>query len=342
MLFHTLLLAGTASASCLHGLSKFKRQEGGEGGVPISQFGYTGLIGPLNWASLGPENEACKTGKQQSPINIDQSVSLATERPVVTIEQQPVEFENLGSTVEVIVNGTTSFAGNDFRLKQFHVHTPSEHRVGEEFFPMEAHFVHEGVTDPNQIAVISVLFQMSANETSTPFISGLRPHLAAISTPGTKTAIESGLDFASMINHVQTTELFQYTGSLTTPPCAEGLTFLVTKNPLPLDVDTFNDIKRVVKFNSRYTQNTLGEENLIGVAMVAGTEQQFTPPPVLSPGQGQEQEQEQAAGGEEQPTPSAGAGVREGEGGAAQITSGATVVISEIAGMPTSLLAVIA
>jgi carbonic anhydrase len=67
MLFNTLLLAGAASATCLHGLSKFKRAEGE---VVVGTFGYTGLTGPLNWASLEPKNEACKTGKNQSPINV--------------------------------------------------------------------------------------------------------------------------------------------------------------------------------------------------------------------------------------------------------------------------------
>jgi Eukaryotic-type carbonic anhydrase len=93
-------------------------------------------------------------------------------------------------------------------------------------------------------------------------------NLAQIATPGTKT--ETGaLDFAEVINHVQTTPLFQYAGSLTTPPCAEGLTFLVTQQPLPLSVKTYNEIKSVVKFNSRFTQNTLGQDNLIGVGSAA-------------------------------------------------------------------------
>ena len=67
MLFQTLLLAGTASATCLHNLSKFKRAEGE---VKVGTFGYTGLISPLNWPSLDPANVACKTGKTQSPIVI--------------------------------------------------------------------------------------------------------------------------------------------------------------------------------------------------------------------------------------------------------------------------------
>jgi hypothetical protein len=171
------------------------------------------------------------------------------------------------------------------------------------------------IADPNSLAVIAVLFQLTT-ATSDPLIAGLQPHIAAISQPGTKTAIESGLDFSNLINHVQTTDLFTYTGSLTTPPCAEGITFLIAREPLAIDVDTFNEIKSVVKFNSRYTQNVLGEENLIGVGMVAGTEQQFEPPAPVAV----------------EPTPAAPP---------AEITKGATVVISEVAGQPTSLLGVI-
>jgi carbonic anhydrase len=72
MLFKSLLIAGTASASCLHGL--YKRSEGA---VEISQFGYEDTFGPMNWASLAPENEACKSGKNQSPINIGMQSQLS-------------------------------------------------------------------------------------------------------------------------------------------------------------------------------------------------------------------------------------------------------------------------
>jgi hypothetical protein len=99
------------------------------------------------------------------------------------------------------------------------------------------------------------------------------------------------------------------------------LTFLVTKEPLAIDVNTFNEIKSTVKFNARYTQNELGQENLIGVGNVAGTEAQFSPPEPVA----EEAPAENATATEEK----------------AQITKGATVVISEIQGQPTSLLGVI-
>ena len=76
MLFSTLFLASTASATCLHGLSMFKRAE--EAGAKAPSFGYGPLDGPLNWASLKKENEACRAGKNQSPINLGrlQSVTI--------------------------------------------------------------------------------------------------------------------------------------------------------------------------------------------------------------------------------------------------------------------------
>ena len=114
------------------------------GKIAVSTFGYAGLQGPLNWAGLDAANSACALSKVQSPINIDDTIASAKEAPVVKIDSvQSAEFENLGTTVEVIVNGTTTFGGKDFSLRQLHFHTPSEHRIADEYFPLEMHMVHE-------------------------------------------------------------------------------------------------------------------------------------------------------------------------------------------------------
>jgi carbonic anhydrase len=313
MLFNTLLFASTASATCLHGLSMFKRAAGSENGtVEVNTFGYGPQDGPFNWASLAPENEACKAGKNQSPINIgtepadltkrnviihkracinetssDATIGAAADRPVVDIPDQAVEFENLGTTIEVVVNGTTSFNGTDFRLVQFHMHTPSEHHINDEYFPLEVHMVHQGVrkylqphhhfheanpiaVDNTQLAVIALMFQVSASD-SDPVIAGLSSSLSEIATPGTKTSIESGLDFSGVLSKIETSDILQYSGSLTTPPCAEGVTFLIVKDPLDVAVADYNAIKSIVKFNSRFIQNTLGNENMLDIGASSGT-----------------------------------------------------------------------
>ncbi|KAI4629819.1 uncharacterized protein J4E87_003006 [Alternaria ethzedia] len=265
MLFSALLLASTASATCLHGLSKFKRADT----VEVNTFGYGPMNGPFNWASLAPENEACKSGMNQSPINIDATITAASGRPVLDIPDAEVIFENLGTTIEVVVNGTTSYAGTNFRLVQFHMHTPSEHHINDEYFPLEIHMVHQGVDDESQLAVIALMFEISSGD-SASMIQSLSSSLADIATPGTKTIISSGIDFTDVVETLKTSDIQTYSGSLTTPPCAEGVTFLIVKDPLPVSVEDFNAIKKIVKFNSRFIQNTLGGENILEIGAAAG------------------------------------------------------------------------
>jgi len=165
------------------------------------------------------------------------------------------------------------------------------------------------IDDPTKLAVIGFFFDLSTGAPN-PVIESLQPHLAAIAAPGTKTEVE-GIDFGSFAEHIQKSDIFQYSGSLTTPPCAEGVTFLIVKEPLAVDVDTFNEIKSIVKFNSRFSQNALGEENLVKVAEVAGTPQQHNPKPKANA---------------EDATP---------------VTKGQTITITELHGKPTHLVGVV-
>ena len=170
------------------------------------------------------------------------------------------EFENLGTTLETIVTGTTTFAGKAFTLQQFHMHTPSEHRINDEYFPLEIHMVHEA--EDGALAVIAIPFQLTEDGSTTELLTAVTQNIEAVRTPGTITKT-GALDFAELTNAIQTKPLFQYTGSLTTPPCAEGLTFLVMEEPMAINVKTYNAIKSVIKFNARYSQNKLQQTNLI-------------------------------------------------------------------------------
>ncbi|KAF9634722.1 hypothetical protein BFW01_g5617 [Lasiodiplodia theobromae] len=271
-IFSVALLLSSASASCLHGTSLMPRRlnKRAAGEVEVSNFGYTGLTGPLNWHNIEADNELCNTGSNQSPINIDDTVALATEAPSIDIANvEAAEFENLGTTLETIVNGTTTLGGQDFSLAQFHLHTPSEHRIGDEYFPLEMHMVHEAADDSGKIVVLAVLFQLSDDGTTgTDLLSAATAHIDDVVEPGTVTET-AALDFAPLVEHLTTTPLLNYTGSLTTPPCSEDVTFFVTQQPMPLDVATYNKVKRVIKFNSRFTQNSLGQANLLDQGTLA-------------------------------------------------------------------------
>ncbi|OJD33700.1 carbonic anhydrase [Diplodia corticola] len=264
------LLLSSVSASCLHGTSLMPRRLNKRAEVEVSNYGYTGLTGPLNWHNIEAGNELCNHGSNQSPINLDSTVTLATEAPSVNITNvESAEFENLGTTLETIVNGTTFVGGEAFNLAQFHLHTPSEHRIENEYFPLEMHMVHEAADDSGKIVVLAVLFQLSEDGATTDLLSAATQNIAEVEVPGSVTET-AALDFAPLAQHLQETPLLTYTGSLTTPPCTEDVTFLITQEPMPLNVATYNKIKSVMKFNARFSQNSLGLTNLLDQTALAG------------------------------------------------------------------------
>jgi carbonic anhydrase len=95
MLYTTLFFASTATATCLHGLSMFaKRAENAEGGVEVKTFGYSAnaATGPFNWATLAVENEACKAGSNQSPINLGKSYHHSTDEQHLSCRLPPLHL----------------------------------------------------------------------------------------------------------------------------------------------------------------------------------------------------------------------------------------------------------
>jgi carbonic anhydrase len=146
------VLLDTAAGMCHHGTTLFPRAENT---VPVAQFGFNELSGPLNWHGLNAANRPCAIGKLQSPINI-MSHNI-TKVPGSTLElsieksRPGAPISNLGSTVEVAANGSFLRSGKVYKLKQFHFHTPSEHHLNSEYFPAEVHFVfqsQEGIVNP--------------------------------------------------------------------------------------------------------------------------------------------------------------------------------------------------
>ncbi|KAL9118468.1 MAG: hypothetical protein Q9187_004985 [Circinaria calcarea] len=285
-----LSLLTSVSASCIHGTHLLPRQSET---VPISNFGYSGNIGPLNWVSINETaNALCSLGRFQSPINIDASIELdnGTSSTLRIPDVEEADFENLGTTVEVVVNGTLVDRGKEYALAQFHFHTPSEHRVFGEYQAMEAHFVFqaEGESSPalwtssslslpvptslsntmlpplpdSTILVLAFLIRVSGQSELDPLFGSIFTALPAIRNPGSVTAT-GPLSFARLENHFATHSFYRYEGSLTTPPCSEGVEWLVVDGPLLVDVGTLEDVKSVIGFNSRYTQTALGERNLL-------------------------------------------------------------------------------
>ncbi|PLB44201.1 carbonic anhydrase [Aspergillus steynii IBT 23096] len=231
--------------------------------VKINDFTYNGDTGPLHWHDLDPSNNgACASGRHQSPIDIiTEEIGFAAPGSLrLNIPSANTStFENIGSGLEVLGQGSLLMNGSQYPLKQFHFHTPSEHRVNGEYFPMEAHFVFQ---TGNETAVVGFLFQLTENQPSFAPFDSIFNHCEEIAEPGNST--QTGpLDFHALSRHLDLNPVYDYTGSLTTPPCTEQVKWFVSQQPLSLSVRDYNDVKRVLKFNARYTQNTLGEDNLL-------------------------------------------------------------------------------
>ncbi|KAF5333786.1 hypothetical protein D9758_017178 [Tetrapyrgos nigripes] len=207
------------------------------------------VIGPINWAGLKPEYCECALRCNQSPINFNQSISFATEIPHINIPLTSwAKIQNIGSTVQVFIDGMTTFSGKTYHLIQYHFHTPSEHRIENEYYPLEMHMVHEA--DDGEHIVIGVLFQLSNFGHTTNFVHQTIVNINDIREPRTQ-SITGYLDFSILAKAFQITPIYQYTGSLTMPPCTEGVTFLTLVHPMALDVISYNKLKYVMKFNVR-------------------------------------------------------------------------------------------
>lgn len=124
-------------------------------------FNYTCLGGPLNWFDLDMKHNAlCASGRYQSPINIDSNIhsvagGIGIQIPLIDI----AHFKNLGSTVEITLSEGRLFTPTGrYALNKFHFYTPSEHRIDEESYPLEVHFVFK---DPGKHPIAVFLFPLT-------------------------------------------------------------------------------------------------------------------------------------------------------------------------------------
>ncbi|KAK2782296.1 hypothetical protein FQN53_000112 [Emmonsiellopsis sp. PD_33] len=259
-----LLNARSVLSSCAHGTYLHRRAAGGEA-IELPNFGYGPDDGPTNWHAISPDNMLCATGTCQSPININGSIAQEpTGIVAMNVAAQDVKFENLGTNVEVVIAGTTMVNGREFVMEQFHFHTPSEHVINGEQFPAEVHMVHSAKDpdNPEEVAVISLVIQATASD-SVHSLDTVISHISQIPTAGDSVDITQ-LDISDIVTTVNALPMFTYTGSLTTPPCTEGVPFFILAEAMPLHIDTVNALKAVVGHNARFLQQNIpAQENVL-------------------------------------------------------------------------------
>jgi len=213
--------------------------------VVATKWGYKGSISPAQWGQLNPDFIACSTGKSQSPINIPKKVPKAAGQLVFNYAPSSLDIINDGSTDVTIgnkqmlildghgvkVSFPTQVAkeslvlnGKNYRLIQFHFHSPSENTWRGRSFPLEIHFVHQG--ENGKVIVVGVFVNGGAVN---PAIQLLIGHLPAVNG---KEYVIKGEQINPSDLLPTTHQYYSFAGSLTTPPCTEGLNWIVLENPI--------------------------------------------------------------------------------------------------------------
>jgi carbonic anhydrase len=192
--------------------------------VDTTPWTYSGEKGPENWAELTPEFGAC-AGKNQSPINLTGFIKADLKPVIISYQAGGNQILNNGHTVQVNYTAGSSLSvdGIQFDLKQFHFHAPSENQINGKPYAMEAHLVH---ADQNgNLAVVALMFTEGAANEALAKIWPLIPKHA-----GETDALPSPFAVAQLLplNH----DYYRFNGSLTTPPCTEGVRWLVMKTPV--------------------------------------------------------------------------------------------------------------
>ena len=246
--------AKTPRAEPAGAAAKGRAAKAGAAGGPdghAAHWGYAGDGGPELWGQLKPEFSKCGTGTRQSPIDI---------RGGVKVDLDPIQFDYRTTSFRVIDNGHTvqvnlgggnsiEVQGRRYDLVQFHFHRPSEERIDGRQFDMVAHLVHK---DPEgRLAVVAVLLDRGSAH---PLVQAVWNNLPL--EKGLEMVAQSEMDVSQLLPADR--RYFTYMGSLTTPPCSEGVLWMVMRQPMPVSQDQVGVFSRLYPMNARPIQQASG------------------------------------------------------------------------------------
>jgi carbonic anhydrase len=215
-----------------------------------TQWSYQGATGPNHWAQLSQEYNTCHQGKNQSPVNINKAIDARL--PAINFDYTmlvPENIINTGHSIQVNIRSGGSIKLNDkeFILKQFHFHSPSENMIDNKRYPLEAHFVH--VSKDNELAVVALLYQPGVDNLA------LMPLLKQLPMKPGETTRLSAEDTQLFERKKSVKNYFYFNGSLTTPPCTEGVHWIVMQSRPGLSKRQLTHFQNALKYpNNRPIQ----------------------------------------------------------------------------------------
>lgn len=226
-----------------------------------THWGYEGTEVPSNWATLNAQWKICSEGRSQSPIDI--ANTGRADLPPLRAEFKPATLRiihhehvadaiNNGHSIQVNYSegDFLTIGEQQFQLLQYHFHSPSEHTIAGKHFPMEMHFVHKSAD--GKLAVVGVFIEEGKHNaafdpiwSNLPNAKGKEYHLEQVK-----------VDVNSLLP--AKTSSYRYDGSLTTPPCSEGVKWIVMSTPIQLSAKQIETFRNIMKGNNRPVQGLNG------------------------------------------------------------------------------------
>lgn len=211
-------------------------------------WGYEGQESPEHWGKLSPDFALCETGKNQSPVNIQGALKTNHSKPVLVFGLGKQHIINNGHTIQINVSegNTLRLDDNTFTLQQFHFHAPSENEINGKQFPLEGHFVYKD--KDGSLAVLALMFKEGKANPQLAKASQQMPakiNQAAILT--------QPVDINALLP--EDVGVYRFSGSLTTPPCSEGVIWMVLEQPVSASAEQIRQFRSVLQHeNNRPVQ----------------------------------------------------------------------------------------
>ena len=237
-----------AAALTGHETTAVVHDNGGHGGEV--HWSYSGETGPQAWGKLKPEFNVCAIGKRQSPINIEDTGTLQGPAEPLQFNYTPsnATVTNNGHTIQVDLQGnnTLTVRGSTYTLLQFHFHTPSEEQINYRNYAMVVHLVHKN--SEGQLAVVAVLLDPGV---ANPLIEKVWTYMPLDVSDKVRMPAEL-VNMNELLPKDQ--RYYQFMGSLTTPPCTEGVLWMVLKQPTQISQEQLRLFQQLYPSNARPVQ----------------------------------------------------------------------------------------
>ncbi len=213
-----------------------------------AHWGYEGENGPTEWGGLSANYVLCAEGKQQSPIDI--AGGNTQDLPEIAFNYEPTKLNmlNNGHTIQVNCDAGSSIEISDsvYRLLQFHFHAPSEHTINGEHSAIEMHLVHQ--KSDGALGVVGVMINRGQTNEQFAAIWDELPANAGEERHPENTIIQADNLLPDQRKY------YTYDGSLTTPPCSEGVRWFVLQLPIEMSASQVSTFENIIKNNNRPVQ----------------------------------------------------------------------------------------